>query len=180
MHGIIFSELKKYVDIKFGGSTWNDLLDESGVSSRVYAPVKIYPDQDIAALVSAASRMTTIPVPDILEDFGQFIVPDLIKVYGHLSKPEWKTLDFIEHTEETIHRVVRLKTPGADPPALQCNRLSPDEIVLIYSSPRKMCSLAKGIAKGVARHYNEQIIMTETACMLQGSSRCEISIKLVK
>jgi len=180
MHGIIFSELKKYVDTRFGGDTWNNLLKESGIGSKLYMPIQEYPDEEAVALVSAASKMTGKSIPTILEDFGEFIVPDLMKMYWALIKPEWKTLDFIENTEETIHKVVRIKNPGANPPKIKCHRPSPDEVIITYNSPRRMCALVKGIVKGAAKFFNEQILVAETNCMLKGDSSCKISVKLVK
>lgn len=180
MHGIIFSELKKYVDTKLGGNAWSNLQKESGVGAKTYLAIQEYPDQEVVNLVSTASRITGRSVPAILEDFGEFIVPDLIGMYKGLIKPEWKTIDLIKNTEETIHKVVRLKNPGAKPAELKCSGPGPDEVVITYSSPRKMCSVAKGIAKGVAKHYNERILISEPTCMLKGSPSCKISIKLMK
>jgi hypothetical protein len=87
---------------------------------------------------------------------------------------EWKTIDVIDKTEETIHTVVREQTPGAKPPVLHTIRRSVDEVVLIYGSPRKLCAFAIGIARGVANHYNEAIEITQTKCMNYGAPHCEI------
>ena len=45
-----------------------------------------------------------------------------------------------------------------------------------YTSARKMCGLAKGIAKGVARHYNESITLREDKCMNKGDAACQIVV----
>jgi hypothetical protein len=176
---MIMAELWKYVDKIYGKATWEKLLEEAGLGPRIFAHTRTYPDEEALALISAASRLTVKPIPAILEEFGEFIVPDLVALYGGLIKPEWKTLDLIEHTEETIHTVVRRQNPGATPPALECSRLSPDRLVIRYRSSRKMCGLAKGIAKGVAKHYKERIILTESRCMLVGNGHCEISVALM-
>ena len=79
MHGIIFSELKKYVETKFGSETWQALLAESGLGSKLYMTIQSYPDSDAVALVSTASKMTGQTAPAILQDFGDFIAADLVK-----------------------------------------------------------------------------------------------------
>jgi hypothetical protein len=175
MHGIIFSELQKYVEAKHSPEVWRTLLKESDIGNRLYVPFQTYPDQE--ALVATASRLTGQPAGAILEDFGEFIAPDLMNLYRSLVEPSWKTLDFLERTEETIHRVVRLKNPGAEPPELKVSRAAPNEVIITYTSPRKMCGVAKGIARGVARHYNENVTITESACMLRGHPKCLISVK---
>src|SRR6266851_603317 len=101
-------------------------------------------------------------------------LPRLMNMYGHLIPGEWKTLDVIEKTEETIHNVVRVQTPGAKPPVLHTIRRSEDEVVLIYGSPRKLCAFAIGIARGVAKQFNETIEVTQTKCMHSGAPHCEI------
>jgi Haem-NO-binding len=147
MHGVIFAELRSYAETKHGNGTWDALLERAGLTGRTYLPIKDYSDADAIALVGAASALTGLRVASVLEDFGEFIVPDLIKMYGHLLKPEWNTIDVIDNTEQTVHSVVRIKNPGAKPPQLQTVRRSTDEVSLNYSSPRKMCALAVGIGR---------------------------------
>jgi predicted hydrocarbon binding protein len=178
MHGMIFAELEKYVEARHGAQVWEQLLEKAGLRSRVYLPVSEYADSEIVKLVMTAAEMTNKESDVIFEDFGQFIAPDLMSMYKAVVDPKWKTLDVIEHTEEAIHRVVRMKNPGARPPELWATRTSPKELVLRYSSERKMCALAKGIAKGVAQYYGERISIQETHCMRTGSSSCGIVIRL--
>ncbi|MBI3921512.1 MAG: heme NO-binding domain-containing protein [Armatimonadetes bacterium] len=177
MHGIVLVELRRFVDQKFGGDTWKKLQQESGVGSKMYMAMDSYPDQEAIALVTTASRMTGKPVASLLEDFGEHLVPRFIGIYPMLIKPQWKTLDFLEHVEETIHKIVRRDNPGANPPQLTCTRVSPNEVVIAYNSSRKMCGLAKGMVKGVARHYGEEVALEEPTCMLRGGAQCKIFVK---
>jgi Haem-NO-binding len=91
-------------------------------------------------------------------------------------KPDWKTLDLIAHTEETIHHMLRNEGSQTNPPRLQCRRASPDAVVVTYDSPRKMCTLAKGIIKGIAKHYGERVTIGEPTCMLKGEIACELIV----
>ncbi|HXB53262.1 MAG TPA: heme NO-binding domain-containing protein [Vicinamibacteria bacterium] len=178
MHGIIFSELRKYVDSKLGGDAWAGLLQAAGLPGKLYMPIHTYPDQEAVALVSAAAKITGQPVDGVLQHFGEFIAPDLLRMYRALLKKEWKTLDILEHTEETIHRVVRSQNPGAEPPRLQCTRLSATTLVIAYTSNRKMCGVAKGIVRGIAAEFGEKVVISESTCMLKGGTKCEISVRL--
>jgi len=178
MHGIIFAELKKYVDARLGGDAWRSLLEQAGTGTRMYLPVRSYPDEDAVALVSTASRITGLAVPAILEDFGLFIAPDLIAMYRALVRPEWRTLEFLENTESTIHRVVRIQNPEASPPEIRCTRDSDRQVTIHYASKRRMCSVARGIARGVAAHYGQAITLTEPRCMHRGDPSCEIRVRL--
>jgi predicted hydrocarbon binding protein len=122
--------------------------------------------------------MAKKPEQELLEEFGELIVPALLSIYSALIKPAWRTLDVIEHTEATIHRVVRLRDQRAKPPELHCRRMSPSEIQIIYQSARRLCGFAKGIPRGLATHFGERVTVSETSCMLRGEPRCEIWVRL--
>ena len=174
MHGMIFAELQRYVSTKHGPDTWTALTQRAGLAGKLYLPVNEYPDSEIKALVTTASSMTGRGAPEILEDFGEFITPSLIAMYGHLLSPKWTALDVIENTEGTVHTVVRVKNPGARPPQLKTLRTSPDEVVLTYTSPRQMCFLAIGIGRGLGRIYKQNLSIQQRRCMHRGDPQCEI------
>lgn len=179
MHGTIFMELRKYVECMLGTGAWPGLLKDSGLESKVYLAVREYPDEEAAAIMRAASAGRKVSLPDLQEDFGMFIAPDLIGMYSSFVKPEWRTLDLIEHTESTIHRVVRLRNPGAQPPELRTRRPSADTVEITYTSPRRLCAVARGIIKGLAFHYNEQVEIREARCMNRGDPSCELTVRSV-
>ncbi len=178
MHGVIFLELKSYVGAKLGASAWDTLLEKAGLAGKIYLPVKEYPDAEALSLVTTACAITGQQPGPLLEDFGEYIVPDLLQFYGGQLDPAWKTLDVIENTEETIHKVVRRRNPGAKPPELRCERTSPREVLIRYSSGRRMCGVAKGISKGLATHFGESVLVKESTCMLKGDPECLISVRL--
>ena len=161
MHGIIHVELKKYIEIKHGVDFYPAVLAEAGLSNRLYIPVSTYADHEFKAIVQALQRLTGQPETAILEDFGEFITPDFIDMYHTLIDPSWKTADFLTHAEASVHPVVRLNNPGSRPPVLQFERRGPNELHFHYDSPRQMSAIAKGIMKGVARHYGETLTIQE-------------------
>lgn len=176
MHGTIFAELKKYVDAKVGGDAWAQLLVSAGLGPRLYMALQAYPDEELVKIVTAASKATRQPAAVILEDFGLFIAPDLLGMYRSLVKPEWRSLEVIEHTEDTIHKVVRRQHADATPPYLRASRTGPEQVTVIYDSPRRLCAVAKGIIRGVGEHYKEQLILRETSCMHVGAVACTIEV----
>ena len=176
MHGLIFLQLQKFAHQKAGVKAWKTLLREAKLPTKSYSAVGAYPDAEVIALVDAASRVLNQPVGAIFEAFGEFIAPELIRLYGRLLQGEWKTLDVIENTERLIHAAVRVGNPGAKPPVLECIRTTRDELQIMYASERQLCSLAKGIVKGLARHFGETVTLTEDACMLRGDPFCALQV----
>ena len=118
MHGVIFLELRKFIGARLGDSAWDGLLSRAGLGGQIYLAVKEYPDSHASKLVESACAMTGKTASELLEDFGEFSVPDLLQFYGSQLDPAWKTLDLIENTEGTIHKVIRRRNPGAKPPKL--------------------------------------------------------------
>src|ERR1700733_742361 len=98
MHGIIFSELRNYAEAKHGRGTWDVLLRKANLGNRVYLSIQEYPDAEIISLVMAICAMTGLSVSAVLEEFGQFIVPSLMRKYGHLLKRERRRIIIIFYT----------------------------------------------------------------------------------
>lgn len=178
MHGVIFVELKKYVDAKVGGDAWRTLVEKSGVPTKMYMAMGSYPDAELISLVQTASSVTGTPAPELLHDFGAFIVPDLMKMYRAFMKPAWRTLDVLQYTESSIHTQVRAMTKGAMPPFLTCTRTSPTEVVIQYKSARKLCFVGVGIIDGIADHFGEKIAQRHDKCMHRGDAECEMRVTL--
>jgi len=175
MHGIIHAQLKQFVETHHGADAWRAVLEEAGLTGKVFLANGAYADEDAVAIVTAASKLTGAPAADILEGFGEFIVPALMSTYKSMTKPNWKTMELLLYTEDTIHKAVRLKNPGAEPPRLQFQQTGPNTLKFNYNSPRQMSAVAKGIIKGVAKHYGEQVDIVERKGPA-GSSEIKITI----
>lgn len=175
MHGIIHSQLKKFVELNHGADAWKAVLDEAGLGGKLYLANSVYADEEATAIVAAASKLTGAPAADILESFGEFLVPALMTTYRALIKSSWTTIDMLMWTEDTIHKAVRIKEPGAAPPRLRFQQTGPNTLKFFYDSPRRMAPVAKGIIKGVAKHYGESVDIQEIKGA-GGSSEMKITI----
>jgi hypothetical protein len=164
MHGIIHFELRKFVEARYGGAeTWDALLKKAGLSDKLYFPNQAYPDGELVAVLRAASEATGKSIDELQREFGEFIVPDLAQTYGAYIKKEWKLLDFLENIEQAIHGAVRRTNPGATPPILTISRINPKEVLIEYSSERKMYGVLHGILQGVITLYQEKVAVKVVA-----------------
>ena len=180
MHGLIFFDLQMFADVAAAGSTsWQGIRSSVTTSASRFLPSGTYPDADAVAILSTIAETTGRPLPAILDEFGQFLAPHLVKVAGSVVDPAWRTLDLIEHTEAIIHAMIRTTNPGATPPVLETVRQSPDELHLVYSSARRLCPLATGLMRGIAAHYGETIRIEEPSCLLRGDPFCSFVIEHV-
>ena len=58
MHGVIISNLKKYVEEKLGEDAWDSLRDKAGLTGKAFIPISMYPDSDLDDLLAAAVEIT--------------------------------------------------------------------------------------------------------------------------
>ncbi|WP_375416079.1 heme NO-binding domain-containing protein [uncultured Hymenobacter sp.] len=155
MHGTVLALLKRYVQTQYDHSTWVRLVERSGLESGDFDHKEVYPDEHVYALVGQAAEMTGIPAGELHEKFGEYLVPDLMHMYQKLVRPEWRTLDMIEHTEHTMHAKVRQEHARHAPPVLEVSRLNENELLITYVSARRMSGLAVGIVRGLATYFDE-------------------------
>lgn len=183
MHGIIFVELKGFVEHALGVDAWQLALERADLDpTMVYLPIREYPDTEIEAIVAACVEIARLPAATVLERFGQYIVPGLVKTYPALIDRKWRTLDLIRNTDQILHKVVRARIKGARPPTLRCEEVDDETLRVFYSSHRQLCALAKGIMLGVAEHYHERLVVDEVHCQLRrpNLSACEFLLQIKK
>ncbi|MCP3143435.1 heme NO-binding domain-containing protein [Pyxidicoccus xibeiensis] len=175
MHGIIFNELNRYTLARMGEQGWEKLLREARLPKRIYLAFKSYPDEEAVALVTAASKLTGQPARAILEDFGEYIAPNLLRGYKAVIQPEWSVLDLVEHVER-IHDRVR-NDPLATPPHLVCRRVAPDLVQVSYMSKRQLCAVGIGFIRGIGRAMEQPVEVLESQCMTKGAPSCEFQVR---
>ncbi len=175
MHGIIFTALKKYVRTRLGDEAWTNLRTAAGLGDRIYLPVQAYPDAEMTALIQTVAHLSGISEPQLLEDFGKSLAPEFLGLYRPLIKPDWRTLDLLEHLNH-LHGAVKTNNPGAAPPALAIDRRDPGRVEIDYRSDRRWCAFGRGLIHGVATHYGERMTVTEPQCMHQGADSCHLVV----
>ena len=178
MHGIIFRELRKFTERYYPTVPWATLLDDAKLSGKIHYSIQLYPDADAQGIIQALAQRTEQPEQALLYDFGQFIQPTLLMMYTTLADPKWRTLDIIEHVESRFHSVV-IQRHSAAPPKLDCIRIAPNKVRIIYGSHRRMCALAEGVVRGLGQHYSENLRITHDVCMHKGAATCQIEVTLL-
>lgn len=177
MHGIVLKGLKDFVTEEYDHEAWATIQREAGVEGQVYVPITEYEDADVLGLVEAASEVTDIPIPDLLDAFGRFLVPPLVETYGVHVEEDWTGLELIANVETYIHTALREKQLSTyTPPDLSSEWVGDDEVRVVYGSERELCALAKGLLAGVGNYYDEEFDISEEACMLDGDDRCELLV----
>ena len=78
--------------------------------------------------------------------------------------------------ETRIHELVRGTIPSAGPPHLDVSPNSGGGVSIVYTSPRRLCVLLRGLTEGASRHFGEHAEMDERTCMLRGDLACTFDV----
>jgi predicted hydrocarbon binding protein len=176
VHGLIHVELERFARARLGDPAWDAAVAHAGLTGKEFLPTGQYPDADALALVVSLASGAGAGPQALLEQFGEALVPPLLATYGDLVDPAWGTIELVGNTEALIHTVLRATDEAARPPLLRTSVRGQDQIVVIYASERRMCGVAKGIIRGLATHFGENVEIDEESCMLTGAGACKLAV----
>jgi hypothetical protein len=146
---------EKFVVSNYNVDVWLKFIQEGGITSNSFEMKRNYPASEMDMLLKITAEYMKLTKNEVMERFGEFLVPDLLKMYQSFVNPSWRTFDMLEHTEQVMHAAVRSGGVQANPPALHVTRVDDTLLYIDYYSRRKMACLGIGIIKGIARYYGE-------------------------
>ncbi|MCK4685657.1 MAG: heme NO-binding domain-containing protein, partial [Pirellulales bacterium] len=112
MHGLIFFYIRTFADtVSSDTASWSVLRSTVATSHEKYLPSGTYPDSEAIHLLESLAASANEPLPSVIEKFGMFLAPQLLKVAGQYIDPDWSALDLIEHTESIMHSMIRSTNP---------------------------------------------------------------------
>ncbi|RDV11459.1 hypothetical protein DXT99_24680 [Pontibacter diazotrophicus] len=176
MHGSIFVLLKRFVESLYGYSTWVNLREAAGVKHAPYQMNEMYPTSEIFAIVGKASELMGIPPHELMEQFGESLVPDLLLIYKKYVRPEWRTYDMLLNTETAMHAAVRKEDSRTTPPILLVTKISDRQLLIDYHSKRRMGGVAVGIVRGIAKHFDESDKVEVTLLTPAGEEDVQVKV----
>lgn len=179
MHGSICVILKKFIEQNYGRETWAEILRLAGHDGLVLSPIQTYPDEAVFAIVGATCEHLEIDLKTGLEAVGKFAAPELVRFAKGMLHPDWKTFELLANIETLIHRTIRVSNPEADPANIQAFELSDDQVQVVYSSQRGLCSLANGILQGLGDVFDEELTVVENTCAQKGDPFCTFTVTKV-
>lgn len=173
MHGVIFASFGDYLAARMEPEAAARVLE----GEPAYLLSESYPDERLVALVGRAAQETGLEEAELLRDFGAFTAEQTFaRLYPAQFALASGTRQFLLGVETYIHELVRATMPTARPPQLSVREAGPDGVEITYGSPRRLCHLLIGLTEGTARHYGEEVELTETACMLRGDPACRFDV----
>ncbi len=178
MKGFVFNVLNKMVEEKLGIEAWDQMVNQlSSDSAGVYTSGGTYPDKEFLDLVSDLSERLQTPVAELVRNFGKYALHEMKKQYAIFFEKHSDAKSFLLSIDQVVHVEVKKLYPEAKLPEFLYEDRSPNELVMIYHSERKMCHFAEGLIEGTGEFFGEEIDQRQVQCMHEGAESCRFELK---
>lgn len=173
MHGLILVSFCDFLAAEHGAIVEKDVM----AGEPRYLVGEAYPDERFTEIVDRTCRRTGLPRDVLLRDFGAYTAErTFARLYPALFDLSPTTRTFLLTVETPIHEVVRDAMPDAVPPRLEVSEMGEQGVRIVYTSPRRLCAMLRGLVEGTARHYGEPVAVEERTCMHRGDGACSFEI----
>lgn len=179
MKGIIFNLLEQVVTESHSEDEWDALLDDADLGGA-YTSLGNYDDEELVALLTAATDRWDQPLDDVLRWFGRTAMPILASDYPTFFEGHETLASFLATINDVVHAEVTKLYPDAVVPVFGFEEGSAGEVRLVYTSARHLCPLAEGFIAGAADRFGETVTIEQPECMLRGDDRCVIECRVAE
>ena len=178
MQGSIFTAFSDMIIEQMGMEQWNELLETTEPESKgMYTSGDQYDDSELVNMVVALSEKTGVEPEKLIQAFGQYLFTSL---YENSPKDVSKITslrEFLLSIHSVIHVEVKRLHPNAYLPKLEYEDGEGTDLIMYYTSKRKLCHASVGLIYGAAKQYNEEVTISHPECMHTGKDRCKLIIK---
>jgi Haem-NO-binding len=174
VHGVIFSGFRDFLTAEYDAET----ADRVFRGEPIYLLSESYPDEHLDRLIARATKAVGVQADELVHGFGVYTgSTTFTRLYPAFYAIASSTREFLLTVETRIHELVRATIPNAAPPELHVTELGEDGVSIVYSSPRRLCVLLRGLTEGTASHYGETVTIEERTCMLRGADSCTFEVR---
>jgi hypothetical protein len=174
VHGLIFASFRDYLATEHGPAVVRDVT----AGEPQYTLSEAYPDEQFLVLLERGCTRTGLPLEELLFEFGVFTAATTFaRLYSVLFKLSPTARDFLLTVETPIHDTIRVALPDARPPELEVTDLGDDGLEILYTSPRRICAMLRGLVEGTGRVYEEMLQVEEPECMHRGAPACRVVVR---
>ena len=158
MKGVVFTEFFEFVEGRFSPEIAEQLIESSVLPSKgIYTSVGTYDHEEMVTLVSNLATIAEIGVPDLLKEFGRYLLKQFVIKFPPFFAGITSTFEFLPKVDSFVHVEVKKLYPDAELPTFSCVFPTPDQLQMTYESDRNLPDLAEGLILGCLEHFGEQM-----------------------
>lgn len=177
MQGSIYTTFADMIIEKMGMEQWNELLEQTNPASKgIYTSGQQYDDSELINMVVALSEKTGVAPEKLVEAFGQYLFDNLYKSspanIAHIDNLR----DFLLAIDNVIHAEVKRVHPDSYLPKFEYENGKDGELIMYYTSKRKLCHASVGLIFGASKQFKQEIKIAHPQCMHDGAKRCKLVI----
>lgn len=159
MYGLVNKAMEDMVTQLKGAAAWEALKRDANVDVETFVGMDQYDDAVTYRLVSAASRMLSLPADDILEAFGEYwTLYTAQKGYGHLMSAAGDNVFDVLDSLDDMHTRLEMLYPNMRIPHFGLQRESECRALLRYESEREgLAPMVIGLVKGLGKRFHTPV-----------------------
>lgn len=159
MKGIIFTEMVRFLEARFGEHEADTILVEANLpNGGAFTSVGTYPSAQALAVVGVASRRSGMDVAAICEAYGRFLYDRFGDLYPEIVERYGSAQELLAHVGSHIHEEVRILYPDARPPSVTTT-IEGTDTVIRYASHRPFAMIAVGLVRRALEADNDRRVL---------------------
>lgn len=179
MKGSVFLGFEAFINDTYGMQRWQECLDATSNDHQdVYIAADLYDDSELVSLVQAASQLSDIDISELLRMFGEHFFSTLFSLVEKKLPENLTLFEFLRLVDSVIHVEVQKADINAYTPNLFYDSPRESELLMRYSSKRKLCFFAEGLVLGAAKQFDVEVDVTQPQCIHSGDHECLLKITI--
>ena len=178
MYGLVNRAVQGLITAQFGAETWNKVAQQVKLPQCPFLSMRFYPDELTYQLVAATANELELTADQVLEVFGEhWILFTATEGYGSLLEHCGRNLREFLLNIDNLHTRVGLIFPDLRPPEFKPFEQPDGPIRLEYYSTRPaLAPMIMGLLKGLAKRFDERILIEQAPAIVSSEFRAAFSI----
>ncbi len=122
-----------------------------------------YDDKLAVSLINSTCKVLNLSIEQAASAFGEYWMNHYASTIYSSFISNLKSSKELLLELDNIHKAVTLNVPNSRPPRFSYEWENEDTVVMTYISKRNLIDLFVGLAKGVAKYYNEDLKITKVS-----------------
>lgn len=178
MKGIVFCEFVEMMEKEFSPEMADEIISRAELDSGgAYTAVGTYDHHEMLTLVTRLSDKVGIPVPKLVNAFGQYLFSRFAVLYPVFFEGIDGAFSFLSRVDEHVHAEVLKLYPDAELPSFETSQPDADTLIMVYRSNRPFADLAHGLIDGCIAHYGEAVEVKIEDLSENGRSHVHFTLK---